>query len=148
MAAAPAASVSTPAPAPTATSTEAPAAGAMPELITAISAAEAAGLRDDCPAGTLLYTQIYDEATREHAEQLRQRLQQAGAGALRIPRIENVARTAAMRQQRPPVPWQQPTFVVHQARLRPCAQALAQLVQPRWSPSSRQKVWEIGRAHV
>ena len=140
----PAAPVSTPAPAPTATSTAAPAAGAMPELIAAISPAEAASLRDDCPAGTLLYTQIYDEATRERAEQLRQRLQQAGAGALRIPRIENVARTAAMRQQRPPVPWQQPTFVVHQARLRPCAQALAQLVQPRWSPASRQKVWVTG----
>ena len=62
----------------------------------------------------------------------------------RIPRIENVARTAAMRQQRPPVPWRQPTFVVHEASLRPCADALAQLVQPRWSPASRQKVWVTG----
>ena len=121
-----------------------PDAGAAPSWIAALDPAQAAQLRADCPAGTRLYTQIYDEAARARAEQLRQRLQDAGAGQLRVPPIENVARTADLRQQRPPVPWQQPTFIFHGAALQPCAQTLAQLVQQRWSPSSTQKVWVTG----
>lgn len=133
-----------PATAPAPTATPAPSAGAAPEWVAALDPAQAARLQADCPAGTRLYTQIYDEATLPRAEQLRQRLQDAGAGQLHVPPIENVARTAALRQQRPPVPWQQPTFIVHDAALRPCAQALAQVVQQRWSAPGSDKVWVTG----
>lgn len=113
--------------------------GASAALVTAIPAPEAERLQADCPAQTRIYTQIYDEAARAHADQLRQHLQAAGAGRLRIAPIENVTRTAALRQQRPPVPWQQATLILHDAALRPCAQALAQVVQPRWAlPDSKQ----------
>ena len=95
-----------------------------------------------------LYTQIYSEATRARAEQLRQDLQQAGMQAevqqWHVAPIENVARTAAMRQQRPPVPWRQPTIVVHDAALRPCADALAGVLQQRWPQTDGQQVWVTG----
>ncbi len=105
-------------------------------------------LRTGCPTGMRLYTQIYSEATRARAEQLRQDLQQAGMQAevqqWHVAPIENVARTAAMRQQRPPVPWQQPTIVVHDAALRPCADALAGVLQQRWPQTDGQQVWVTG----
>ena len=129
-------------PAPAAAgSTPVPGAVTTPALVAAIDPVQAAQLQAHCPAQTRLYTQIYDEAARARADQLRQRLQVAGAGRLSIPRIENVTRTAALRQQRRPVPWQQPTFIVHDAALRPCAQALAQVVQPRWALPGSDKAW-------
>ncbi|MDE2413973.1 MAG: hypothetical protein KGM60_04360 [Comamonadaceae bacterium] len=134
----------TPAPAPSSAAASALATAESsyaPNAIAAIEPAESAQLRARCPTGTRLYTQIYNEAARWRAEQLRQRLQEAPAVPLRIAPIENVTRSAAMRQQRPPVPWQQPTFIVHDAELRPCAQVLAQLVQQRWSPASGDKPW-------
>ena len=106
----------------------------------AIAPAQAAQLQASCPAGTRLYTQIYDEAMRTRAEQLRQRLQEAGDGQLRVAPIENVTRSAALRQQRPPVPWQQPTLIVHEPQVDACAQVLAQALQQRWGPSNDSKV--------
>ena len=93
---------------------------------------QAAALQSACREGTRLYLQIYDEAMRPRAELLRQRLLEAGL-PLKTP-IENVTRSATLRQQRPPVPWQQPTLVVHDPQVRDCAQALAQALQQRWSP--------------
>ena len=55
--------------------------------------------------------------------------------------IENVTRTAAVRQARRPVPWQQPTFVVHDAAVQPCARALADAVRPRWPQADGTGVW-------
>lgn len=94
--------------------------------------AQAAALQNVCREGTRLYLQIYDEAMRPRAELLRQRLLEARL-PLKAP-IENVTRSATLRQQRPPVPWQQPTLVVHDPQVRDCAQALAQALQQRWSP--------------
>ncbi|MBS0465626.1 MAG: hypothetical protein JSR14_00205, partial [Proteobacteria bacterium] len=50
-------------------------------------------------------------------------------------------RTAALRQQRPPVPWRQPTFIVHEAELKPCADALGQLLQQPGSAWAAEKPW-------
>ena len=75
---------------------------------------------------------------RTRAEQLRQQLQ--GIGAVGVASIENVTRSAALRQQRPPVPWRQPTLVVHDPQVGGCAQVLAQAVQQRWGPASEGKV--------
>ena len=130
------------APAATAGSAPLPGSVATPTLVTAIDPAQAAQLQAHCPAQTRLYTQIYDETVRARADQLRQRLQDAGAGRLRTAPIENVTSTAALRQQRSPVPWRGPTFIFHDAGLRPCAQALAQVVQPHWAlPDSSDKAW-------
>lgn len=133
------ASVATPAPgevvaaAPPATSTRL-------DWGAAINAAQAVRLKASCPAGTRLYTQIYDEAMRTRAEQLRQQLQEAGDGQLRIAPIENVTRSAGLRQQRPPVPWQQPTFIVHDPQVDDCAQWLARALQQRWAAPGNSKV--------
>ena len=94
--------------------------------------------------GISLYTQIYSESARPRAEQLRARLQEARAGRLRIAPIENVLRTAALRQQRPPVPWQQPTLIFHKAELKTCAKALAQVVQVRWAMPGNEKARATG----
>ena len=115
-----------------------PAASTVLDWNAAITPAEEAQLKASCPAGTRLYTQIYDEAMRTRAEQLRQHLQ--NASPLRIAPVENVARSAALRQQRPPVPWQQPTLIVHDPLVDGCAQALALALQQRWGPPDDGKV--------
>ena len=114
------------------------------EWVSAIDPAEAAQLQADCSEKTRLYTQIYSESARPRAEQLRARLQEARAGRLRIAPIENVLRTAALRQQRPPVPWQQPTLIFHKAELKTCAKALAQVVQVRWAMPGNEKARATG----
>ncbi|MBS0292755.1 MAG: hypothetical protein JSS01_09605 [Proteobacteria bacterium] len=116
------------------------AASTMPDWNAVIDSTQAAQLKADCPVGTRLYTQIYDEAMRARAEQLRKRLQDAAGGQLRVAPIENVTRSAALRQQRPPVPWRQPTLIVHDPKVGGCAQVLAQAVQERWGPPGESKV--------
>lgn len=91
------------------------------------------------PSGPFtLYMQVHDEASRVLAETYRQRLQTL-SNAMRVPiqvaPIENVGRTAELREQRRPIPWAQATFVVHDAAGRPCAEAL------RWSLG---EPWVVG----
>jgi hypothetical protein len=45
--------------------------------------------------------------------------------------IENVVRSAELRQQRRPVPWPKPTFLLHDASSRRCAEVLAGFLKPR-----------------
>ena len=118
-----------------------PVAAQAPELVAPVADEQAAAIRAQCPDGTRLYTQIYDESARPRADQLRLRLQQASARQVRAAGTENVSRTAAMRQQRRPVPWLQPTFIVHEPALRTCAQALAEAVQTRWPRPEAQTAW-------
>lgn len=118
-------------------------ASATPKPTGVPAATPAPTLQASCDKGTRLYTQIYAEAARAPAEQLRQSLQEAGADQLRIAPLENVTRTAALRQQRPPVPWRQPTLIVHEAALRPCAEALAKLLQQPGSAWAAEKPWVI-----
>jgi len=76
-----------------------------------------------------LYTQIYDEASRETAAALLRTLQQDAAGAVRAAPIENVIRSAELREQRRPVPWAQPTLIVHDPADGACAKALADAIR-------------------
>ena len=80
-------------------------------------------------AGPLkFYVQIYDEASRPAAAAVVRALQNEAGEALRIAPIENVTRAAALRDQRRPVPWPQPTLIVHNPADRPCAALLAKAI--------------------
>ena len=71
-----------------------------------------------------IYTQIYDESARERAERLRAAFKDYG-----MTPIENVSRSAEARQQRRPVPWQQPTLIAHDAAARACADEMAKALE-------------------
>jgi hypothetical protein len=87
---------------------------------------------------TILYVQVYDEETRRLAEGWRRRLlSRPGDNKLKVAPVENVSRGAELRQQRRPVPWPKPTFVLHESNSRPCAKALASLL---FSEDSSQNV--------
>ncbi|MDE2402371.1 MAG: hypothetical protein KGL90_11970 [Burkholderiales bacterium] len=91
---------------------------------------------------TTLYLQIYDEASRLAANALRQTLQTQTTGLVQVAPIENVTRSAELRQQRRPAPWPQPTFVLHDPNSRACAQALSRLIGQPWVTSNEPgQVW-------
>jgi len=79
-----------------------------------------------------LYIQIYDEDTRVATTALRKALQSAGGVALLVAPIENVVRSADLRQQRRPVAWPTPTMVLHDPASRQCANAIASYVGAPW----------------
>ncbi|MEF7617184.1 hypothetical protein V4F39_24940 [Aquincola sp. MAHUQ-54] len=102
--------------------------------LAACSAADGAPLR--------LYLQVYDETSRSQTAPLRVQLQTAGGAALQVAPIENVSRSARLRQQRRPVPWPQPTLVVHQPGDNACARAMVGLVRSHWRSLGRSEdVW-------
>ncbi|MCR5865957.1 patatin-like phospholipase family protein [Aquincola sp. J276] len=139
---APPAPVGTPAPAP-----YPPATGVPPPTAPVPTPEEtaAAALQAACRANGVqplrVYTQVYDEASRSEATGLRWALQQAGGEVLQLAPIENVTRSASLRQQRRPVPWPQPTLVVHQRSDLDCARLLAEHVRQHWGPGNGGEVW-------
>ncbi|HSV69460.1 MAG TPA: hypothetical protein VLI72_05065 [Methylibium sp.] len=90
-----------------------------------------------------LYTQVYDEASRQAMRPLRKALQEAVGTGLQIAPAEDVVRSAALRGTRRPAPWPQPTFVLHNESERGCATALQPLVQQAWAVPGRRapEVW-------
>lgn len=76
-----------------------------------------------------LFVQIYDEASREPAAAFVRVLRDEAAGAVRVAPIENVTRSAELRGQRRPVPWPQPTLIVHDPADRACAAEIAALIR-------------------
>lgn len=80
---------------------------------------------------TTIYIQVYNEEMRRIAERWRQNLL-AGQSKIgvQIGSVENVSRSAELRQQRRPVPWPKPTFVLHDGNSRSCAQVLGNFLQP------------------
>ncbi len=83
-------------------------------------------------ANSTLYIQIYDENTRVAATALRQALQPDTGVPLLVAPIENVVRSADLRQQRRPVAWPTPTLVLHDPASRACANAIASYVGAPW----------------
>lgn len=82
---------------------------------------------------TTLYIQIYDESSRLPAALLRQALQpEQDSSLLLVAPIENVVRSADLRQQRRPVPWPKPTLVLHDPASRECARAIARYIGAPW----------------
>jgi hypothetical protein len=84
-------------------------------------------------SGSTLYIHIYSENTRMAATALRQQLQEEEGVPLLVAPIENVVRNAELRQQRPPVPWPNPTLVLHDPASRDCALAIASAVGAPWA---------------
>ncbi|MFM2448537.1 MAG: hypothetical protein RIS44_987 [Pseudomonadota bacterium] len=81
---------------------------------------------------TILYVQVYDETSLRVANQWRQVLLDLPGGVgLQLAPIENVSRSAEVRQQRRPAPWPKPTFLLHDPSSRRCAEVLVGLLQPR-----------------
>lgn len=75
---------------------------------------------------TQLYVQVYDEDTLRAANQWRESLRKLpGTTSLRVAAVENVTLSAELREQRRPVPWPKPTWLLHQEGSRACAQALS-----------------------
>jgi hypothetical protein len=92
---------------------------------------------------TTLFIHIYDENSRLPATNLRQTLQADTDSPLVVAPIENVIRSADLRQQRRPVPWPKPTLVLHDPTNRDCANAIAAYVGAPWvSPQDVERVWQ------
>ena len=83
---------------------------------------------------SVLYVQVYDETSLRAANQWRQLLLDAPGGeslGIQLAPIENVSRSAELRQQRRPVPWPKPTLLLHDPSSRACADVLAGLLKQR-----------------
>lgn len=84
----------------------------------------------------ILYVQVYDETTLRIATQWRQLLLDLPGGiGLQFAPVENVTRGAELRQQRRPVPWPKPTFVLHDPGSRRCAEVLGGFLKARLADS-------------
>lgn len=81
---------------------------------------------------TTLYIQIFDEASRAPAADLRQALLADTDAPVMVAPIENVIRSADLRQQRRPVPWPRPTLILHDPARRDCARAIARYIGAPW----------------
>ena len=89
-----------------------------------------------------LYVHIYDEASRLPATLLRQTLSPDADSPLVVAPIDNVTRSADLRQQRRPVPWPKPTLVLHDPASRECARAIARYIGVPWlSATDPDRVW-------
>ncbi len=89
-----------------------------------------------------LYMNIYDEGSRLPATLLRQALNPDEGSPLLVAPIENVTRSADLRQQRRPVPWPRPTLVLHDPASRECARAISRYIGAPWlSATDADRVW-------
>ena len=96
-----------------------------------------------------LYIHIYNEASRLQATTLQLALQARPNTPLVVAPIENVVRSADLRQERRPVPWPQATLVLHDAESRDCARAIAGYVGAPWvgaEPTSRVRLRMLSRS--
>lgn len=101
-----------------------PAAGPPPQL---------PALAQACPtreSNALLYVQIYDEAARVVAEDIRRKLAEQSASAWMVPPVDNVVQRSSLQGQRGPVPWPRPTIVVHREADMGCAKGLREWLRP------------------
>jgi hypothetical protein len=91
---------------------------------------------------SVLYVQVYDETSLRLANQWRQTLLGSLGADLQVAPIENVSRTAELRQQRRPSLWPKPTFLLHDSSGGDCAQALKALLKTQLKPAaSDDAVW-------
>lgn len=90
-------------------------------------------LAQACPTRApvaLLYLQIYDEAARNTAEDLRRKLSAQTASPWMVPPVDNVVQRSSLQGQRGPVPWPRPTIVVHRESDMACAEGLREWLRP------------------
>lgn len=80
----------------------------------------------------LVYVQIYDEASRPEASAFIDRLRQGGISRNATPGIENVRRTAAARQAKPPVEFKRDTVLYFHAEDKALAQWIgSKIINPK-----------------
>ncbi|WP_440224713.1 patatin-like phospholipase family protein [Dokdonella sp. MW10] len=80
--------------------------------------------------GITVYTQVYDEATREAVVARVAALLPEAQARKRMPGVENVVRSAERRGANPPTRWRKPTLLVHDPADRACAEALVRAAGP------------------
>jgi hypothetical protein len=97
-------------------------------------------------SSSTLYIQIYEESARAPATALRQTLQTVRDLNLVVSPIENVTRSADLRQQRRPVPWPRPTLLLHDPNSRACANAIARYIGAPWVPAAATAASNAGGA--
>ena len=91
---------------------------------------------------TTLYIHIYDEPSQVLAKALRQALSAGADSSVLVAPIENVIRSADLRQQRRPVPWPKPTLVLHDPMSRDCARSISRFIGGPWVlPGDADTVW-------
>jgi len=113
--------------------TASPPAAAAPEP--AAAALAQAPRLDSClkmPERVTLYIHIYDETSRAPAAALRTAVLSATGSPVVVAPVENVVRSADMRQERRPVPWPVPTLVLHSPASHDCARAIAKYIGVPW----------------
>jgi hypothetical protein len=114
------------------------AAPAPAETATASAASASAAALTACARGTgstTLYIHIYDEGSRAPANALRRALQSDKDAPLIVAPIENVTRSADLRQRQRPSPWPRPTVLLHEKASRNCALAIARYIGSPWLSS-------------
>ena len=119
------------APLPSRSNATANAAAPVPPRDVALKACQ----RDNGNGRSTLYIQIYEEAARAPATALRQMLQTVRDPSLVVSPIDNVTRSADLRQQKRPVPWPRPTLLLHDPASRDCANAIARYIGVPWVPA-------------
>ena len=134
-----------PAPVPPSTATTSatrPAAIAPPQSRVTSTALLSLQLCQRDSGRSTLYVHIYDENSRLPASLLRQALNPETESPLLVAPIENVTRSADLRQQRRPVPWPKPTLVLHDPASRDCARAISRYIGAPWVlPGDVDRVW-------
>jgi hypothetical protein len=103
------------------------------EVAPAAGASPGEHLAQACPTraqAALLYVQIYDEATRNTAEDLRRKLNTQSASPWMVPPVDNVVQRSKLQGNRGPVPWPRPTIVVHREGDMACAEGLREWLRP------------------
>jgi hypothetical protein len=121
-----------------ATATESPPAGASPAPMAQLDACL------DGAAPMILYVQVYDQQMIESVRAFEPSV--LFEGAVRVPAVENVARSATLRGEAPPAKWPRPTLLVHRrdvAADKDCAKAIATVIAPHVA-----KLYEGDRAIV
>lgn len=114
--------------------------GLPDEIVPAAGPAPADQLAQACLTRervALLYLQIYDEAARNVAEDIRRKLNAQASSAWMVPPVDNVVQRSKLQGQRGPVPWPRPTLVVHRENDMVCAEALREWLRPHLAARSQ-----------
>ncbi len=124
----------------------------VPPIPSAGPDTKAQAVAQACTDKTTLYIQVYEPLSFAAANVLRDTLNLQVSAAVQVAPVENVVRSADLRQQRRPEPWPKPTFVLHDrananvlgadSPSQACAKALSQYLGAPWVlPGAPDQVW-------
>lgn len=125
--------------------------GLPDEIVPAAGPTPGDHLAQACPTrapAALLYVQIYDEAARNIAEDLRRKLNAQSASPWMVPPVDNVVQRSSLQGQRGPVPWPRPTIVVHRESDMACAEGLREWLRPHLASRSPGSTTDAAPAEI